>query len=59
LNTDGNVKYVDGARIIIRDEIKVNGQIKDTVFAWQMFKDAVEHDFKTIVIDLVEDLLEH
>jgi phage nucleotide-binding protein len=65
LNTDGNVKYVDGARLIIRDEIKVNGRIKDTVFAWQMFKDAVEtlcigqHDFKTIVIDLVEDLLEH
>ena len=65
LNTDGNVKYVDGARIIIRDEIKINGRIKETVFAWQMFKDAVEtlcigqHDFKTIIIDLVEDLLEH
>lgn len=65
LNTDGNVKYVDGARVIIRDEIKINGRIKETVFAWQMFKDAVEtlcigqHDFKTIVIDLVEDLLEH
>jgi len=65
LNTDGNVKYVDGARIIIRDEIKLNGRIKETTFAWQMFKDAVEtlcigqHDFKTIVIDLVEDLLEH
>lgn len=65
LNTDGNVKYVDGARLIIRDEIKLNGRIKDTVLAWQMFKDAVEtlcigqHEFKTIVIDLVEDLLEH
>ncbi|MBP2654229.1 MAG: phage nucleotide-binding protein [Firmicutes bacterium] len=65
LNTDGNVKYVDGARIIVRDEIKINGRIKETVFAWQMFKEAVEtlcigqHDFKTIVIDLVEDLLEH
>lgn len=65
LNTDGNVKYVDGARLIIRDEIKINGRIKETVFAWQMFKDAVEtlcigqHEFKTIVIDLVEDLLEH
>lgn len=65
LNTDGNVKYVDGARLIIRDEIKLNGRIKETIFAWQMFKDAVEtlcvgqHEFKTIVIDLVEDLLEH
>jgi len=65
LNTDGNVKYVDGARIIIRDEIKLNGRIKETVFAWQSFKETVEticigqHDFKTIVIDLVEDLLEH
>lgn len=65
LNTDGNVKYVDGARIVIRDEIRLNGRIKETVFAWQMFKEAVEtlcigqHDFKTIVIDLVEDLLEH
>jgi len=65
LNTDGNVKYVDGPRMIIRDEIKLNGRIKETVFAWQMFKEAVEtlcigeHDFKTIVIDLVEDLLEH
>ena len=65
LNTDGNVKYVDGARIIIRDEIKLSGRIKETVFAWQMFKEAVEtlciggHEFRTIVIDLVEDLLEH
>ena len=65
LNTDGNVKYVDGARIIIRDEIKLSGRIKETVFAWQTFKDAVEtlcigqHEFKTVVIDLVEDLLEH
>ena len=65
LNTDGNVKYVDGARIIIKDEIKLSGRIKETVFAWQMFKEAVEtlcigdHEFRTIVIDLVEDLLEH
>lgn len=65
LNTDGNVKYVDGARIIIRDEIKINGRIKETVFAWQVLKDAVEtlcigqHDFKIIVVDLVEDLLEN
>jgi phage nucleotide-binding protein len=64
LNTDGNVKYVDGARIIIKDEITQNGRITETKFAWETFKEVVEtlciggNDFKNIVIDLVEDLLE-
>lgn len=65
INTDGNIKYVDAPYIPIRDEIKVEGRITKRTFAWEIFKDTIfelekkENDFKTIVIDLLEDLYEH
>lgn len=64
LNTDGNIQYVDAPFIPIRDEIKMNGRIKETKFAWEIFKDAVDevvvgqHPYKTIIIDLIEDTYE-
>lgn len=64
LNTDGNVKYVDGARIIVTDEIKVVGRLKEKKFAWENFVEAVDliiagdHTFKNVAVDLVEDVLE-
>lgn len=64
LNTDGNIQYVDSPYIAIRDEITKEGRIKNTKYAWEVFKEAVEeiitggHNYKTIVIDLVEDVYE-
>lgn len=64
LNTDGNIQYVDSPYIAIRDQVKMNGRIKETKFAWTIFKEAVDeiiagqHTFKTIVIDLIEDVYE-
>lgn len=64
LNTDGNVKYVSMPRLQIKDEVSMNGRIKETKFAWQVFKDAIEEletgsDFETIVVDLLEDTYEY
>lgn len=64
LNTDGNIQYVDSPYIAIRDEITMNGRIKETKYAWEIFKEAVDeiktgnHNYKTIVIDLIEDIYE-
>ena len=64
LNTDGNIQYVDSPYIAIRDQVKMNGRIKETKFAWTVFKEAVDeivagqHTFKTIIIDLIEDVYE-
>lgn len=64
LNTDGNIQYVDSPYIAIRDQVRMNGRIKETKFAWTIFKEAVDeiiagqHTFKTIVIDLIEDVYE-
>lgn len=63
LNTDGNTKYVTMQRILIRDEVTVEGRITKRKFAWEVFKDTIEElekgsDFKTIIVDLVEDTRE-
>lgn len=64
LNTDGNIQYVDAPYIAIRDEITMNGRIKETKYAWEIFKNAVDeimagqHNYKTIIIDLIEDVYE-
>lgn len=64
LNTDGNVKYVTAPYIAMKDVVKVDGRITTTTLAWEVFKDTIEelakkqNEFKTIVIDLVEDLYE-
>ena len=64
LNTDGNIKFVDAPFIPIRDEVKVEGRITKRQMAWQVFTDAVaelekkQNDFKTVVVDLLEDTYE-
>lgn len=64
LNTDGNIQYVDAPYIAIRDQVSMDGRIKKVKFAWEIFKEAVDeiiagnHQYKTIVIDLIEDIYE-
>ena len=64
LNTDGNVRYVTAPYIAMKDVVEVNGRITTTILAWEVFKDAVkelaknQNEFKTIIVDLVEDLYE-
>lgn len=65
LNTDGNIKFVDAPYIRIKDEVKVEGRQTKRTLAWEVFKDVIselekkENSFKTIVVDLLEDLYEH
>lgn len=65
LNTDGNIKFVDAPFIRIKDEVRVEGRQTKRTMAWKVFKDIIDelekkdNDFKTIVVDLLEDLYEH
>jgi hypothetical protein len=65
LNTDGNIKFVDAPFISIKNEVKAEGRMTKTTLAWEVFKGAVdelerkEGGFKTIIVDLLEDLHEH
>lgn len=66
LNTDGNIKFVDAPYIAIRDKVEANGRLAPKrTFAWAMFKEVIEelekkdNDFKTIIVDLLEDCYEH
>ena len=65
LNTDGNIKFVDAPYIRIKDEVKVEGRQTKRTLAWDVFKDTIselekkENGFRTIVVDLLEDLYEH
>ena len=64
LNTDGNIKYVDSPFIPIKDEVTVDGRIAKRKLGWDVFKDVIselekkQNDFKTIIVDLLEDLYE-
>lgn len=64
LNTDGNIKFVDAPYIAIRDTVTVEGRRTKRQLAWEVFSDAVaelekkQNDFKTIVVDLLEDTYE-
>lgn len=64
LNTDGNTKYVTMQRIRIRDEATVVGRQTKVKLAWEILKETIEeletyqNDFKTIIVDLVEDTRE-
>lgn len=64
LNTDGNIQFVTMPYISIRDEVKVEGRMTKRKFAWEIFKDTIaelekkQNDFKSIIIDLVEDTRE-
>lgn len=65
LNTDGNIKFVDAPYIRIKDEVKVEGRQTKRTLAWEVFKDTIselekkENTFRTIIVDLLEDLYEH
>jgi phage nucleotide-binding protein len=65
LNTDGNINFVDAPYISIKDEVTVEGRITNRKLAWDVFKEAIaelekkQNDFKTIVIDLIEDTYEY
>ena len=65
LNTDGNTEFVDAPVISIKDEVTVSGRMTTRKFAWETFKEVVaelekkQNDFKTIVVDLLEDTYEH
>ena len=65
LNTDGNIAFVDAPYISIKDEVSVEGRITNRKFAWSVFKEAItelekkQNDFKTIIVDLVEDTYEY
>lgn len=60
LNTDGNVQFVTMPFLPIKDTYE--GRQK--VLAWQVFKNAIDelekknNDFKTIIVDLLEDSYE-
>lgn len=64
LNTDGNAECVTAPYIRLKDVVEVNGRITNTTLAWEVFKDTIaelaknQNDFKTIVVDLVEDMYE-
>lgn len=65
LNTDGNIKFVDAPFIPIKDEVKKVGRMTERKMAWTTFKEVVaelelkENSFKTIVVDLLEDVYEY
>lgn len=65
LNTDGNIKFVDAPFVPIKDEVTKNGRMTNRKLAWAVFKEAIEelekkeNDFKTIIVDLLEDCYEH
>lgn len=64
LNTDGNIQFVTMPYVPIRDEVTVEGRVTKRKFAWEVLKDTIaelekkQNDFKTIIIDLVEDTRE-
>lgn len=64
LNTDGNIKYVDAPYIFIRDEVTMNGRMAVKKYGWEKLKEVLDelekkqNDFKTIVLDLLEDAYE-
>lgn len=64
LNTDGNAVYVTAPYVAIKDEVTVMGRITKRKFAWEVFEEYIDelekkqNDFKTIVVDLVNDTYE-
>ena len=64
LTTDGNIQFVTMPYMAIKDEVTVNGRMTNRKFAWEVFKDTIaelekkQNDFRTIIIDLLEDTRE-
>ena len=65
LNTDGNIKFVDAPYLSIKDTVKPEGRLTHRTLAWENFKNIIaelekkQNDFKTIIVDLLEDTHEH
>lgn len=65
LNTDGNIKFVDAPYIPIKDQVSVEGRMTKRTLAWQTFKEVIaelekkDNQFKTIIVDLLEDTYEY
>lgn len=64
LNTDGNISNVTMPYIPIKDVVTVEGRVTKRKYAWEVFKEVIEelekkqNEFKTIIVDLVEDTRE-
>ena len=64
LNTDGNIINVTMPYIAIKDVVTVEGRVTKRKYAWEVFKEVIEelekkqNEFKTIIVDLVEDTRE-
>lgn len=64
LNTDGNIANVDAPYLLINDIVKTEGRMTTRVMGWEVFLNILEtleqkqNDFKTIVVDLLEDVFE-
>lgn len=65
LNTDGNIQFVTMPYVSIKNDVKVEGRLTKTTLAWEIFKESItelekkQNDFKTLVVDLLEDTYEH
>lgn len=64
LNTDGNIKFVDAPYVAIKDQVTVEGRMTKRKLAWETFKEVIgelekkDNQFKTIIVDLLEDTYE-
>ena len=65
LNTDGNTDNTTSPVDFIKDKVTKEGRLEKRRFAWEQFLDDVKelelgntNGFKTVVLDLVEDLYE-
>ena len=64
LNTDGNITNVTMPYVAIKDIVTVEGRVTNRKYAWEVFKEVIEelekkqNEFKTIIVDLVEDTRE-
>lgn len=64
LNTDGNIRFVDAPYISIANQVENTGRVTKTTLAWDILKDSIselekkDNDFKTVVVDLLEDTYE-
>lgn len=64
LNTDGNISNVTMPYVLIKDVVTVEGRVTKRKYAWEVFKEVIEelekkqNEFKTIIVDLVEDTRE-
>lgn len=63
LSTDGNAQYSTNSYKVITDEVTAMGRITKRKYAWEVFKEEIEKletggEYKTIVLDLIEDTYE-